>query len=72
MKLQTFPSSLLTFQRLIFHPLNVNKGLDITMLAAGNFTKYLPNCFVATANPLANTIAIRLRTKVLVAEVDLV
>lgn len=41
----------------IFHPLNVNKGLDITMFAAGNFTKYLPNCFLATATPLANTIA---------------
>ena len=41
----------------IFHPFNVktfSKGLDITKLAAENFTKYLPNCFLLTATPLAN------------------
>jgi len=33
MKLQTFSSLILAVLRLIFHPSNVNKGLDMTMVA---------------------------------------
>lgn len=47
-KLQTFSRSVLAFQKLLFHPLNVNKGLDMTMVAPLFSTRY--PCH-ATANP---------------------